>query len=258
MKDWNAVYYCFERDEDGLPTILHRIPDTSVMDFLRGVKLLQEGNRHVAVSATISYANAYAESIVSMGKDGLPARLDVIREVSGFGSASADMRHISLKLLRQLVGLMKSEKPGAKRMLSPLEVDPDLIQYVDALETITASEMRKELRMRFYERFALEANCRGAGIWEYRSASRNAAIEVDFGGALGQQLRYQILHPRTNGMRLELMWGVGIGSWDYIHRENWADALDALCDIFDFFDRLFEPLQTRTEEAEQDGTSNGG
>jgi hypothetical protein len=244
MKDWNTVYNCFEPDEDGLPTILHRIPDTSVMNFLRGVKLLQEGNRHNAVSATIAYANSYAENIVSKEIKVFTRPLDITREVSGLGSANADMRHISLKLLRQLVGLMKSDKPGAKRMLSPLEVDPDLIQYVDALETITASEMRKELRMRFHERFALEAYCRGAGIWEYRSKNRNAAIEIDFGGALGQQLRYKILHPPTNGMRLELMWGVGIGSWDYIHRGNWADALDVLSDIFAFFDRLFEPLQT--------------
>jgi hypothetical protein len=49
-------------------------------------------------------------------------------------------------------------------------------------------------------------------------------------------------------MSFELVWGVGVGHWDFIHQGNLQESLKALGDICELFENLV---------AEQDGASSG-
>lgn len=77
----------------------------------------------------------------------------------------------------------------------------------------------------------------GGGTWWYQSAGRAIALEVDFGGSYGQQLRYQLFNPWIKRLSLELLWCVGIGDWNFIRRGNLEKSMEALCEVYAFFEQ---------------------
>lgn len=239
MEIWHPAYRCFEADSDGFPKILRTIPDTCIMDFFRGLELLPPEQREIVTATAIGHANAYLKNLLNPEENPRPTNFEVMWNVKNLGrSQCRSYEHLALKLLKNWVGFMKSDKPGARRALGPEGIDPAAIEFADRFELISATEMRKVLKAFLSDRFGLNAKEWG-GVWHYRSPVRSVGIEVDFSGSRGHQLRYQILHPLTVQMNLELMWGVGVGAWDYIHRGNFDATLELLGTIYSFFDETF-------------------
>jgi hypothetical protein len=240
METWNPAYQCFDPDADGLPKIFHDIPDTSVMDFHRGLTRLDDSQRGKVIKTATSYANQCIEGILVPSNRSWPTKPESLQDVEDLGSTHSELKDISIKLLKQLVGAMKSDHPGAKSMLGDCPVDPDLIKYADSLEPIKAVEMRKRLKCYLGDQFGLVAKNQGSGVWEYRSDGRRVVLEINYGGSWGQQLRYCILHPKAKRLTLEMLWGIGIGDWDYLHRDNFESSIAALGSIYSFFESLME------------------
>lgn len=239
MEIWHPAYRCFEADSDGFPKILRTIPDTSTMDFFRGLDLLPREQREIVTATSIGHANAYLKNLLNPEENPRPTHYKVMWNVGNLGRSQSRFFEIaSLKIVKNWVGFMKSDKPGARRALGPEGIDPAAIEFADRFELIPATEMRKALKVFLSERFGLKASQWG-GVWHYRSPVRSVGIEIDFSGSHGHQLRYQILHPKTVQMNLESMWGIGVGAWDYIHRENFDATLELLGTIYSFFDETF-------------------
>lgn len=238
METWNPAYQCFEPDASGLPKILHDIPDTSVMNFYRGLSLLDDSQRGEVVEIAIAYVNQRIEAILNPTISSRPTRPDPLQDVEDLGTSHSEAKDISIKLLKQLVGAMKSAKPGAKRMLGDCPADPGLIEYADTLETIDTGEIRKTLKVFLADQFGLQPQNEGGGIWKYRSDESAVGLEINYGGTWGQQLRYRILYPSAKGEVLESLWGVGVGDWDYLHRGNFESSIAALGSIYSFFNQV--------------------
>lgn len=225
-------------DKDGLPEVLKSLPNTNVLNFFRGLDTLGANDRSAAVGMAINHANRYIDAIIHPSGHARPTDFESIGRIRDLGFRACDPKGISLKLLKQLVGVMRSTKPGAKRMLGDFPVDPDLIHYVDGFETVTAPQMKKELNRYFGDRFGFVPKKLGCGDWLYSSPSREVRLRIDFGGTWGQQLRYYLSHSIVERMSFELIWGVGVGNWDFIHQRNLQESLKALGDICDFFENL--------------------
>ena len=234
----HPVYQRFDVDADGLPKILHDIPDTCVMDFFRGLRGRREDERAEVIESVIRHANSYADSLLDSSLPP-PCNREHAEDMQSSGRSRADFKDVSIKTINQLVGLMKSKKPGAARMLGDLQVDQELIEFADSLKPIKAAEMRKRLKEFMKDQFGLVAR-NVFGVWEYRSPDRAVGLEIDFGGTLGQQLRYRVLHREGLGLNFELLWGVGAGDWDYIHQDNFDRSMSILGSVFSLFETLHE------------------
>lgn len=222
----------FATDADGLPEIFQRIPDTKLTQFFTGLYTLDFERRREVCQTAIAHGDASLKNLIDPSLP-RPQTFRVMQEVQYLGARHSN--HMSLKLLKQWTAAMKSDKPGARRMAGP--ANPALIAYADKFETIPATEMRKSLKAYLAERFGLKGENWGGGVWRYSNPERRVGLELDFGGSHGQQLRYGILHPRERvGVSLEIMWGLGIGDWDFIHRENWEVTMGVLGEIYGFFD----------------------
>jgi hypothetical protein len=225
-------------DKDAFLELLRRLPYTRVMNFLRGLETLNSVSRSTAVEATVKHANQYIESIIDPAGRSRPTNFEEISTTCNLGIQVSGWEGFPLKSLKQLVGAMKSTKPGAKRMLGDCPVDPELIRYVDGLETVTAPQMRKEVKAYLGDRFGLLPKNVGYGDWEYSSPERQIRLCLDFGGSWGQQIRYWLSHPLFERLSIELICGIGIGDWDFIHRGNIQDSMCVLGDIYQMFENL--------------------
>ena len=237
MDSWHPAYRCFEADTDGLPKLLREIPETHVANFFRGLDVLSEPVRGAMIATLIGHANAYMSNILNPEENPRPNIYTVMREVSNIGVRQCHFETLPLKILKQWVGAMKSDKPGAKRLIGSEAVIPEAIAYADQFEMVGAAEMRKRLKSFFGDTFGLEAKKWVGGTWHYRSPERAVGIEINYSGNFGQQLCYRILHPKAEHMNLELMWSPGIGNWNYLHQGNFDGSLLILGKIFGFFDQ---------------------
>ncbi|WP_035603035.1 hypothetical protein [Haloferula sp. BvORR071] len=234
-------------DADGLPEIFQRIPETAVTKFFTGLYMLDVERRREVSQAAISYAEAYIQHLIDPALP-RPQASPLMPEVKSLGASHSSDRCMSLKLLKQWTGAMKSAKPGARRMSGP--VNPALISHADKFETIPATEMRKLLKAHLADRFQLKAERSSGGPWHYLNPGRHAGVAIDFSGSWGQQLRYRILHPRARlGVSLETVWNIGSGDWDFIHRGNWDASLAVLGDIYEFFAQVLPAAPTPAVES---------
>jgi hypothetical protein len=240
MTSWHPAYHCLDADSDGFPKILREIPATSVMDFFRGLDLLPPPQRTAMIATATEHANAYLRNILNPDDHPRPRNHEDMWNIQNLGRANSRFEHHPLKILKQWVGAMKSDKPGAKRMLGPEGVVPEVIAFVDQFEMIDAAEMRKRLKAFLGDEFGLNASKWIDGTWHYRSPERAVGIEIDFSGSYGQQLCYTILHPKTKQMNLELMWGLGVGKWNYLHQGNFEESLQILGKIYRFFEQALQ------------------
>jgi len=192
------------------------------------------------IATVIEHANAYMSSILNPEEHPRPTNFREIWEVSDLGVRQCRFEHFPLKTLKQWVGAMKSDKPGAKRMLGPEGIIPEAIEFADKFEMIDAAEMRKRLKTYFADTFGMKASKWVDGTWFYRSPERAVGIEIDFSGSYGQQLRYQILHPKPKRISLELMWGLGVGNWNYLHQGNFDESMQILGTIYRFFEQALQ------------------
>ena len=237
LQEMIPSYDSLAKDEHGLPLVFEKIPDTSVARFMRGFDNLQGSEKRAVVDQLTQYAQENLQSALMPSRFERPKNFDEIYNITH--SIPPRLKgETSLKTLSQLVGMMKSDKPGARRMLGDMKPDPDLIEYMGGLDIVKAVDLRKELKFRFKESFDLTAECRGSGIWLYSSPKRDLGIEVDYGGSWGQQLRYSLVHPLLRRASLEIMWGVGVGDWDYIHRDNLEQSISALFEIYSFYETI--------------------
>ena len=190
-------------------------------------------------ATAIGHANAYLKNLLDPEENPRPTNDRVMSNVGNLGRSQSRFFEITaLKILKNWVGFMKSDKPGARRALGPEGIDPAAIEFADRFELIPATERRRALKALLRAGFGVIAS-KGGGVWQLRSAVRAVGIEIDFSGSYGQQLRYEILHPKTVQMNLESMWGIGVGAWDYIHRGNFDATLELLGTIYSFFDETF-------------------
>ena len=225
-----------ETDAEGVPSILKRIPDTKVRAYLRGLELLTETQRKNALAVAINHGNQFLNASFFPREFERPENFEEIQAVSNLGIMNLELKETSaLKTLRQLSGAMKSSKPGAKRLLGGIAHDRDLIERVDSTGISTAVEIRRELAAKLSGAFGLEAEDYGGGVWRYSSTSEQLGLEVDYGGSMGQQLRYTLVHPQLRQSSLELMLGIAVGDWNFIHPSNLDDSLEALLSIYDFY-----------------------
>jgi hypothetical protein len=240
MDTWHPAYRCFEADTDGLPKLLREIPDRHVADFFRGLDILPEPRRSAMIATVIDHANAYMSNILNPDEHPRPKNYMEMWEVKNLGVMQCRFEQLPLKTLKQWVGAMKTDKPGAKRMLGPGGVIPEVIAFADQFEMIDAAEMRKRLKSYFADTFGLKASKWVGGTWHYRSPERAVGIEIDFSGSFGQQLCYGILHPKTRQMNLDTMWGLGVGNWNYLHQGNFEESLRILGKIYRFFEQALQ------------------
>ena len=217
-----------DKDQDGLPAVFRRIPDTSVKDYLRGLDGLPDEAKQSAIRAATKFAEEFLAATLDPSAFSKPNNLREIRSIGDLGRATRGVRDTPLKTLKQLV-----EDPT-----SPHQAEPGLISYVDQFEVVTAGEIRSEVETVVTQRFGLTVNKLGGGVWLYAAPDGALGLNVDYRGSWGQQLRYTFSHRLLDRMSLELMWGAGVGDWNFIHSANLVESVDALCEIYAFFKNL--------------------
>lgn len=153
-----------------------------------------------------------------------------------------DWQFTSLKLLKMTAGMCRSEHPVMKRQMTGFKMPEDLLQQLDKVTTCKAATLRKLVKQAFSSRFEFTAENLGGGNWVYHRADddNSFAVEIDYGGSWGQQLRYSVsLKKRRAGeppdqLQFESLFGAGLGDWDFITEARADQDVALLVDLVEY------------------------
>jgi hypothetical protein len=112
------------------------------------------------------------------------------------------------------------------------------VRRAESIRPTNASQIRKEVKRHFTERFDATIENMGAGNWLYEGShsGRPFSVLIDYGG-MGDQLRYSVqisdsstgIHTKT--LNYETFLGVGFGRWDFVTADTLPNDIPLLCEF---------------------------
>jgi len=196
------------------------------LDYLCSLSPSQQDTIHDAFAERVPFLLGL-EPPVAKWQD--PALVKFYQEVLQIPS-----QHVSARLLRGMAAAKRLD--GPQGLFSDLPVT--VVAKADSINPTNASQIRKEVKRHFNERFGATAEKMGAGNWLYRGtfSNRPFSVLIDYGG-MGDQLRYwvQFSHSstgiRTKTLSYELLLGVGFGRWDFVTSDSLPNDTPLLCEF---------------------------
>jgi hypothetical protein len=252
-------------EESGFPR-LSRVPDTAVRRFLHYFRGLSKDDAE-ALKCAIAKRAVSLFGLVAHPIPLTAAETLAVEHQRRALAQMGDWQFTSLKVLKMAAGMSRSEHPAVKRQMNGFEMPDDVLRWLDGLTTCKAAELRKLVKQAFASRFALTAENHGGGNWIYHQAGSadSFAVEIDYGGTWGQQLRYSVyLRRRRAGeppshLRFESLLGAGLGDWDFMAESSADQDVALLVDLVEYIVGLPQRLARAGAGGIEPGAApNGG
>lgn len=253
----------FEKEEASGFKRLGRVPDTRVKKFLDYFRSLRKRDADVLKLAISKRASMHYCVSIGFSPQALQAQLGseetrawdkLLSELALMG----DWKYLSLKLLKMAAGMRRSDNPEVRRQADGFYMPDDVLSWVDGLIACKATELRKLVKLAFHSRFGLAPRNLGGGYWLYSRTDEAGGfnVDVDYGGIVGQQLRYSVnlrdsqTQRQAGGLRFELLLGAGIGDWDFITEGTVDQDVALLTDLVGYTASIPDRLEAFASSGE--------